>query len=99
MAVEISLNESESRYEARVEGALAGFAEFEIDGDRIVFTHTEVADRCESEGVGSSLARFALDEVRARGRLRVVPRCPFIKAWIERHPEYDDLVHGAPTRR
>lgn len=99
MAVEISLNESESRYEARVEGELAGFAEFEVDGERIVFTHTEVADRCEGEGVGSSLARFALDDVRARGGLRVVPRCPFIKAWIERHPEYDDLVHGAPTRR
>ena len=98
MPVETTLNEAESRYEAHVDGELAGFAEYVLDGDRIVFTHTEVEDRCEGEGIGSTLARFALDDVRARGGLRVVPRCPFIRAWIDRHPEYGDLVQGQPTR-
>ena len=95
MSVKTTLNESESRYEAHVDGELAGFAEFERDGDRIVFTHTEVDDAFEGKGVGSALARGALDDVRARGDLRVVPRCPFIRAWIEKHPDYDDLVHAA----
>lgn len=98
MSVETTLNEAESRYEAHVDGELAGFAEYVLDGERIIFTHTEVEDRCEGEGIGSTLARFALDDVRARGGLRVVPRCPFIRAWIDRHPEYGDLVKGQPTR-
>lgn len=98
MSVELTLNEAESRYEAHVDGELAGFAEYVLDGERIVFTHTEVEDQCEGEGIGSTLARFALDDVRARGGLRVVPRCPFIRAWIDRHPEYGDLVKGQPTR-
>jgi uncharacterized protein len=98
MSVTTTLNEADSRYEAHVDGELAGFAEYVLDGERIVFTHTEVEDRCEGEGIGSTLARFALDDVRARGGLRVVPRCPFIKAWIDRHPEYGDLVRGQPTR-
>ena len=98
MSVELTLNEAENRYEAHVDGELAGFAEFVLEGERIIFTHTAVEDRCEGEGIGSTLARFALDDVRARGGLRVVPRCPFIKAWIDRHPEYGDLVRGQPTR-
>ena len=94
MAVETRKNESENRYEAYVDGELAGEAYYELDDRRIVFTHTEVDDRFGGKGVGSSLARFALDDVRANGSRRVVPRCPFIKSWIEKHPEYDDLVHG-----
>ncbi|MGZ4445767.1 MAG: GNAT family N-acetyltransferase [Nocardioides sp.] len=91
--VETTLNEAESRYEAYVDGALAGFAEVEVDGERIVFTHTEVDDAYEGRGVGGALARAALDDVRRRGTHRVVPRCPFIKAWIDKHPDYQDLLH------
>ncbi|GAB3769748.1 hypothetical protein FB382_001459 [Nocardioides ginsengisegetis] len=90
---EIALNESESRYEAYVGGELAGFAEYEIDDERIVFTHTEVADAFEGQGVAGQLARTALDDVRASGKYRVVPRCPYIKKWIDKHPDYQDLVH------
>jgi uncharacterized protein len=79
------------RYEARVGDDVAGFAEYTLDGGRIVFTHTEVKPEYEGEGVGSSLARGALDDARARG-LAVVPRCPFIRGWIARHPAYADLV-------
>ena len=91
--VEIRHNEAESRYEAYVDGKLAGAAYYELDEKRIVFTHTEVDDKFEGKGVGSQLARFALDDVRAQGGRRVVPRCPFIKSWIQKHPDYEDLLH------
>ena len=99
MALAITLNEPEHRYEAHVDGELAGFAVFSMRGDRIVFTHTEVDDRFEGQGIGSQLARHALDDVRARGSLRVVPQCPFIRSWIEKHPEYADLVSGEERSR
>jgi uncharacterized protein len=99
MAVEITLNEPEHRYEAHADGELAGFAVFRMQGDRIVFTHTEVDDRFEGQGVGSKLARHALDDVRERGSLRVVPQCPFIRSWIEKHPEYADLVSDEERSR
>ena len=83
----------EHRFEARVDGELAGFAAYVLQGSgRIIFTHTEVDDAYAGQGVGSALARSALDEVRARGERQVVPRCPFIREWIEKHPDYADLV-------
>ncbi|MDP3894981.1 GNAT family N-acetyltransferase [Nocardioides sp.] len=90
MATEIKDNPDESRYEAHLDGELAGIADYDLTDDTIVFTHTEVT--VEGEGVGSALARGALDDVRRRGSLRVVPRCPFIKSWIDKHPDYADLV-------
>ncbi len=81
-----------SRFEAVDEtGAVAGFAAYRRHADRVVFTHTEVDDAFEGNGVGSTLVRAALDAVRAEG-LRVVPQCPFVRAWIERHPDYADLT-------
>jgi uncharacterized protein len=90
--VEVTDNEVEKRYEARVDGELAGSAYYDTADDLIVFTHTEVDDAFEGHGVGSALARAALDAVRADGRRKVVARCPFIKAWIDRHPAYQDLL-------
>ncbi len=84
-------NPQASRYEIHVDGRLAGFVEYRNRPGRIVFTHTEVDAEYEGKGVGSALARGALDDVRARG-LAVVPGCPFIKGWISRHPGYEDLV-------
>lgn len=93
---ETSHQPDRQRYEARLDGQLAGFAEYELRGeDLIVFTHTEVDDAFEGRGVAGAIARFALDDVRATGTRRVVPRCPFIKSWIEKHPDYQDLVAGA----
>lgn len=85
-------NPDESRYEAWLDGELAGFAQYRLTGRRIIFTHTEIDPSFEGRGIGSALARFALDDVRADGARAVVPRCPFIKGWIERHPDYADLV-------
>lgn len=83
----------QNRYEITVDGELAGFAEYQLrrDGRAVVFIHTEIFPRFEGQGVGGALARAALDDVRATGR-KAVPLCPFIKGWIEKHPDYQDLV-------
>ncbi|XVQ13086.1 GNAT family N-acetyltransferase [Spirillospora sp. CA-255316] len=91
MSKEVTENAGASRYEIRVDGELAGFAEYKLRPDKIVFTHTEVDGAFEGQGVGSALARGALDDARAKG-LGVVPLCPFIKGWIDKHPDYRDLV-------
>ena len=87
-----------SRYEATVDGDLAGFAEYRLVEGATVFTHTEVFDAYEGKGVGSALARGALDHVRSEGR-KLVARCPFIGAFVERHAEYADLVDAELTAR
>ncbi|MGD9695817.1 MAG: GNAT family N-acetyltransferase [Thermoleophilia bacterium] len=85
-----------SRYEARLDGDLAGFAEYVVKDDFIVFTHTEVDPAFGGKGIGGALARGALDGARERG-LAVVPACPFIAGWIAKHPDYAELV--APSLR
>jgi predicted GNAT family acetyltransferase len=94
--VVVTDNPGENRFEARVEGELAGIAEYHLTKSSIVFTHTEVFDGYEGKGAGSTLARHALDDVRAKGGRDVVPVCPFINGWIEDHADYADLVrrHG-----
>lgn len=91
--VEVSDNPEENRYEARIGGELAGFAVYELRPGSIVFIHTEVDPAFEGHGVGSALVRHSLDEIRAKGELDVIPLCPFYRAWLTKHPEYDDLVH------
>lgn len=90
-AVEVTNDPDAGRYQARVDGRTAGFAAYEVRDGRVVFTHTEVDDAYDGQGVGSVLVREALDDVRAGAR-QVVPECSFVKAWIERHPDYQDLV-------
>ena len=80
-----------SRYELRVEGHLVGLAAYRRRNGRIAFTHTEVDESCEGRGFGSRLAAAALEDAR-RADLDVVPLCPFIAHYIERHPEYEQLV-------
>ncbi|MER7544549.1 GNAT family N-acetyltransferase [Actinomadura sp.] len=91
MSTEITDNAEKSRYEIRVDGDLAGFVEYEREGDAVVLIHTEVDPAFEGKGVGSSLARGTLDDIRGKGG-SVVPVCPFIKKWIGKHPDYQDLV-------
>ncbi len=79
------------RYEMRDGDRLLGFAAYHRRGDTLVFTHTEVDPDEGESGLGSRLVRAALDDVRAKGE-RVRPLCPFVRGWIERHPEYADLV-------
>ena len=92
--VVVTDNPEQHRYEAHVDGELAGFSEYHLTRSSIVFTHTEVDPAFEGKGVGGALARHALDEVRTEGTHRVMPLCPFIKAWIGRHRDYVPLVYG-----
>jgi predicted GNAT family acetyltransferase len=79
------------RYEARVGSTLAGFADYHVQPGLITFLHTEVDPAFEGQGVGSRLVADALDDARARG-LKVLPICPFVRAYVRRHDEYRDLV-------
>jgi hypothetical protein len=88
--MQIKDNPAKHRFETEVEGRLA-VAEYALDGDMITFTHTIVPSELEGRGIGSALAKAALEVARERG-FAVVPRCPFIRGYIERHPEYQALV-------
>jgi uncharacterized protein len=79
------------RYEIRDGDRVLGVAAYQRRGDTVVFTHTEVDPDAGQSGLGSTLVRGALDDVRSHGG-SVVPRCSFVRGWIERHPEYADLV-------
>jgi predicted GNAT family acetyltransferase len=74
-------------------GSGVAFIDYRREGTVLVLTHAEVPAALGGRGAGSRLARATLDEVRRRGE-RVVPRCPFIARFIERHPDYADLVAG-----
>ena len=93
MSEDIELAEvaERSRYEIRSGGVVAGFAMYRRQAGRTTFTHTIVKPEFEGQGIGSRLARFALDDTVARGE-RIVPECPFIRAYLERHPEYAGSV-------
>ena len=92
MNVEVRNNKTEYRYEVFVDGELAGYTQYVLRRGRIAFVHTEVYEFYEGAGLGGRLARSALDDARARG-LMVIPFCPFIADFIERHiDEYGDLV-------
>ena len=84
--IEIADNVDRRQFEARVEGAVVGRAVYRIDGDSVVFTHTEVDPELQGQGVATVLARKALEAVRASGRA-IVPLCPFIAAYLQRHAE------------
>jgi uncharacterized protein len=94
MSVIVDDNPMENRYEARIDGALVGISQYELTADTIVFLHTVVAQEYEGQGVGSAIARYALDDARARG-LSVRPLCPYIRGWLQRHHEYADLIRTA----
>ena len=84
-------NPAAHRFELRVAGTVAAYAEYNVLAHALLFTHTEVLPEFEGAGHGSRLARFALDDVRSRG-LKAIPVCQFIAGYIRRHPEYQDLV-------
>lgn len=90
-SIEIENDPSESAYVISVDGTVAGRAEYVLREDRPVFTHTEVDQQHSGLGLASKLVRFALDDVRSKSGL-LVPICPFVAAYIKRHPEYEDLV-------
>ena len=79
------------RYEILIDGVVAGFVQYSLRGGRVLLLHTEVPDLNAGKGIATELVRGALDDIRRRGRL-MVPICPFVERFVERNPEYDDLV-------
>lgn len=91
MSTRIADNRERHRYEILVEDEVAGFAQYKAKPGQIAFTHTEIDDRFEGRGLGGELVAFALADARERG-LAVLPFCPFVRGYIQRHREYVDLV-------
>jgi uncharacterized protein len=88
---EVRDNRDRSRYELVVDGEVAGFVQYNMRGGRLILVHTEIDDAHAGRGLAGILVSGVLDDVRRR-RLRIVPICPFVEGYIERHPDYDDLV-------
>ncbi len=86
----VSDNPAQHRFELAVDGHVAA-SYYEIADGVITFVHTEVPPELGGKGIGSKLIKGALDQVRAGG-LKVIAQCPFVKAYIEKHPEYADLL-------
>ena len=87
---EVRNNAAARQYELEVDGQLA-LAAYRLRDGRITFTHTEVPGALEGRGIGSKLVEAALDDARARG-LKVMPACPFVKHYMDKHPETQDLL-------
>jgi predicted GNAT family acetyltransferase len=97
--VEVVHDPDGRRYELLLEGEHAGELVYRDRGGNVLaFLHTEVDPIKQRRGLGSALVAAALDDARARG-LRVVPMCPFVDAFVRRHPEYAELVVADPARR
>ena len=95
--IEVADNSSRRRFELRLAGEVAAFSEYNAVKGALLFTHTEVLPAHEGQGLGSRLIAFALDEVRRRG-LQAIPACPFVAAYIRKHPGYVDLVSESSRR-
>ncbi|MDO5710204.1 MAG: GNAT family N-acetyltransferase [Micrococcales bacterium] len=91
MAIEVTRDEARHRYEATVDGTFAGYAEYVEHEGVVTFPRTVVEPAFEGQGVASAIARRSLDDASAAGLL-VRPDCSFYARWIERHPDYGDLV-------
>ncbi len=84
-------NEVEGRFELFVDGVPAGLLAYEVQGGAYALTHTEIEPGFEGRGMGSQLISHALDQLRENGH-GVLPYCPFVLSYLQRHPEYLDLV-------
>jgi predicted GNAT family acetyltransferase len=89
--VEITREEGAQRYVIKVDGEPAGLTQYRDREGLLALVHTEIDDRFEGQGLGGRLVSFALDDARSRG-LEVLPFCPFVNGYIQRHREYADLV-------
>ena len=94
MTIEVTDAPEAKRFEARVDGKLAGYIQYQARPEALVLVHTEVLDEFEGKGVGSVLVRRVLDDIRNSGG-KIIPTCPFVAEYIRRHPEYIDVVAPA----
>lgn len=89
-ALNVRHNQEQHRYEVEVDGKLA-ILEYRDAGGQRYYMHTEVPEALEGRGIASQMAKVVLDEAQAE-QLSIVPLCPFVRGYIERHPEYKPLV-------
>jgi predicted GNAT family acetyltransferase len=90
MQYSVSDNQERHRFELEADGYTA-FSEYNRTPGLITITHTEVPKELGGRGIGTALAHGLMELIRAEG-IKVKPLCPFVKAYIEKHPEYSDLV-------
>jgi hypothetical protein len=88
---EVRNNPDASRYELYVDGTLTGIADYALRDGTYVFPHTEIDPPMRGQGLANVLVRAALDDVRSHGG-RIVARCWFVREFVDRHPEYADLL-------
>jgi len=91
MAVTTHDEPSEHRYVIEVDGERVGFVNYQLEDSRIALLHAETLPAHSGQGLAGRLTQTVLDDARARG-LEVLPFCPYVSAWIRKHPEYADLV-------
>ncbi len=97
--VTVTNNAGDRRYEAVVgQVTIAGVLDYQETSELVVLTHTEVDPAHEGRGIGSALARAALEDIRER-RLKALVICPFVIGWLRNHPEYQDILFNAPPSR
>lgn len=92
MAEEVVNDADRALFELRVDGTPVGSTHYRLEGNTITFTHTEIDPERREGGLGGKLVRGALDHVRANTDYRLVAQCPFTRSWIEKHPDYQDLL-------
>ncbi|HUR17013.1 MAG TPA: GNAT family N-acetyltransferase [Candidatus Limnocylindrales bacterium] len=89
--LDITDDRQRGRYIAKQDGRFVGYTEYELEPGRIRFTHTVVKPEFEGQGIGSRLARHVVGDAVSRD-LQITPVCPFVRTWLERHPEFDENV-------
>ncbi len=88
--MEVSRNSQQNQFEAVKDGHTA-VAQYEMDGAQMTMTHIIVPPAIEGQGVGSALCQFAIQTARDE-KLTIVPQCPFMAAYFERHPDNNDVL-------
>jgi len=88
---QVSDNDAARRFELHVGEALAGFTDYHAQPGLVTLMHTEIDPAFEGQGLGSRFVAAVLEEIRARGS-KVLPVCPFVRAFFERHPDYRSLL-------
>jgi predicted GNAT family acetyltransferase len=92
VATEVRCEPDQSRYTLWLDGKNAGFVDYRSNDREMRFTHTEIDPAQRRRGLAGALVQQALDDVRTKTGLRVVAQCPYVRAWIDRHAEYQDLL-------
>jgi len=92
MTTTVTNNPDQSRYEISIDGDRVGIAVYELGDNSINFTHTVVETDSRERGLGGTLIKNALDDVRANSTAKVIATCPFVVRWVSEHPDYQDLL-------